>query len=453
MDELKTVLTHFQAASELKHYPSIEAMILDFHPQPMGATVQLEASSSQTVGPASQSKRALIREANGQCRRVFLKTCTAGSLSQSFQNMLRTFDKEIGFYAHLRQPLVASQSRNLTERPAISLDESLLEFFGAGFVGQDLHLVLSDLEAEGYQLTGRSEYHTLAQAHLAMRTLAAFHVASAAVSEANSLDWVQLQHEPNSLVRDYLTSSEFADRVDASIFSIPFLRNALWIKSVIQAQTAHHPLVPTSLRIPEGVTVSLMDQLIDMSPTVLSKLRDARVLSKGQRGVLAHGDFHMWNVAFSDKGTMKFFDFQVIMAGHPASDIHHYLSQSIPVDQRRANIQDLLKSYANAAKEECQRLGFQEDSPWPAFFNEDAVTKEYMNDRSYVGFCFGFCFILPRFIEDAAPFSNLSAQNQDHQEVVHQVVARNPSIWKPTQATLDILAEHLDMGTFGRLFQ
>ncbi|XP_066919518.1 uncharacterized protein [Clytia hemisphaerica] len=396
---------------------------------------------------ASSSKGVIIQYANGTTKKLHLKLCEDGTTPGFLNDKLKIFEREEFFYSSLLPEMIKFQKENKTDEKLNhenSIKSLFFPYHGNHHVeGTGIVLVLDRFSPEEYFVTKPEEFHTLQQIHHCMKKIAAFHAVSYSMKIKKVVDW----NNYSPYLPDVLFHPSTKD-VSKTYFSSIFASNLKILRAIKEEIKNGNQLVEDCILSFNSLSAGILDRiekLIPMLPKILTKTLEC----PDELLIVTHGDFHMWNIAFANKGEMeaKFFDFQMLRTTSGLVDVHHLLSQVCTPATRNQHLYKFLNTYHKSFKQECLDLGLEESQ---IDYSLEAINKEYVM-RSPWGFVFGFCFILPRFLSSKQLSQEFYAKLNDFESSssIVEWISKNasPNVWSVLDMYVDMVQIDDDLGT------
>lgn len=189
---------------------------------------------------------------------------------------------------------------------------------------------------------------------------------------------------------------------------------------------------------------SLISELKEIQPHVFELLRKCRSPVE-PHGLLCHGDYHMWNVSFSESSSddLIMFDFQILCYASGMTDVHYYLCQSTTPAMRKQHLDEYLRTYSEKFLQVGNSLGVPEDRL--TYFNLDHIKAEYKS-RSVFNYIFGLHYFTIRLIEDREKFGTTKTMN-DPIEIIRTIDQCGSRTWQIFQHVFDLINEVQELGT------
>ena len=406
---------------------------------------QVETVQSGTEGlgggQASSSEKVIIHFKDPEKDppvHVFMKICRHGSQAAIFNTMLRTFDTEVGFYDGILKEL-SQYDENVCA-------SYIPKFYGSGMVGKDTYLILEDFMRLGYSVVPSDHFFTDDQIMESLKFLGKFHAISFAKKVKGNFDW---EMKFPFVLDDYVNKEGVDECLIKPFFSSKQIAYLDILAAVIKEKAEKNPTVK-NIQIPTGVTENLLAEYKEMAQHNCKIMQACRKSTGSPGEVVAHGDFHMWNVAFKEEGedfSMKVFDYQGVTYSSYASDLHQFLSQTCDAKTRTQKLQDYLTCYSKAVNETGQALGLSKEDL--KCFEVDEIIQEYKR-KSPLGFIFGFTCVLGRFIRDNEAFER-TQKSKDSSTIVKELDNSSPDIWQSIQMYFDIMQEHVELDTLATM--
>jgi len=393
---------------------------------------------------ASNSRSVAVILKDGGERNLFLKVCEDGFTSGNLNKVLKISDREIFFYNELFPKFLSFVKENAVKSQEIDLESLFLHFYGSkSLEGKGSLIILEKFFSTNYFVTKPEEFFTLKQIHYCMKGIATFHATSYTIKQKENIDW--LNYDP--LLPDVLFHPSNAES-SKTYFGNIFESNLKILGAIKEEIKKQNELVKDCILSFNSLSNGVLDRLKNIVPNlpqILYKTLDCPT----DLCIVTHGDFHMWNVAFSNTGKMhtKFFDLQMLRATSGLIDVHHFLSQVCTPATRNMHLHKFLETYHSSFKESCLSLGLDESE---IVYTKEVINKEYIV-RSPWGFIFGFCFILPRFLSKKQLsfdfYSKLKEINESSDII--KLISENASlnVWSVLDMYVDMVQIEDDLGT------
>lgn len=268
--------------------------------------VELEDVGRIGTGQMSQSHRVAYRE-DGEARTVVVKLASDDATSRATGVGLGAYLREVSFY------------RNLAGRIGGPLPACHLAEYDAAEGW--FTLVLEDIAgaSQGDQIAGC----TVDEARAALVELARVHAPVLGDLALGSADWL---NQPNPLNQALVTQllPGFLERYAGRI-------------------------APEHVAVCERFVPSIDGWVADVQPPL----------------GLVHGDYRLDNLLFAPDGSCTVVDWQTVSWGPAMADASYFLGGGLPVEDRRAHEEELLRAY----HDELVRLGVR-DLSWEDCFRE-----------------------------------------------------------------------------------
>jgi len=372
-------------------------------------------------GGASGNSKAKAITKDGKEVHLFVKTCRENGWEAKWQEMLGIFDNERNFFSIILPAMLG----NAPNHPS---SVYFPRYVGDGLVGKEINLVFEDFTVEfGHAPPGQDKYLDQADTKACMRGIGAIHALSRSSGNWN----VVLAHR--DLLQDDMCAERNEDYLTPRFCArgnrtLCILENVLKLKEV-------------NVNVPPSITLETLARMKELSWKWLSILRVIRRPTNSQLDVLTHGDFHMWNVAMAAGRKPKIFDFQDVMYGPYACDLHHFLSQTVKTSDRRQLLPHFLDAYREGFLEAC------EDKEIASYWTKENVWKEY-KARCPVGFVYGLNFVLARFVKEGMEDKLAAAATATDPMETAQLLEEcgGKAIWETVDDMLSLVDEYLDFG-------
>ena len=299
---------------------------------------------------------------------------------------------------------------------------------------------MEDVVSKGYSITKKEEFMSLEEIHLCLKSLAQFNAVSFCMeSEGGKL--TELREKFPKTWEDCLGSEQNHEGLR------PYFENEMravlkLLIAVLDQKEKGNPLL-NDLVIPTNISKDLLSKIAEYP--MMKVFTATRAQNLGEAGVLAHGDYHMWNVAIKDD-LIKMFDFQIIHYSSFGGDLNRFLSQASTPTQRKQHLTNFLQSYVDAFKDACAKMGFSDVGDKMTF---DFCRKEYV-DQSAQGLLIGSVFVMPRFIEDTEIYGQ-AKNSSASSDIVELLEKSSKSIWMAIQLYFEFIDDYLSLGTFSRI--
>lgn len=389
-------------------------------------------------GIASGAKSAIVSLLDGKKLHLFIKCCEEGTISSFLNEGLGIFERESFFYSEVFPAMLEFEK---SEKDFKVSDKSLqslcFKCFGCETVNNNSYIVLEKFLPSDYYITKAEQFHTIPQIMYWMKSIALYHATSFCMKKRNKFQW-----DKHSLVADKLFHPSNQNICDQHM-SPYFVKHLKLLRAVKEEIHKRNKLVENCILSFETLCTSILERLEKLEPHLRQILSNSLSCPE-ELCVLTHGDFHMWNVAFSNKGQMeaKFFDFQLIRFTSGLIDVHHYLSQVSTPATRNKHLHSFLKAYHDSFKETCRAFGLEEEA---SAYSMETINKEY-EMRSPWGFFFGFLFILPRFV--SKDFYDLLDEKQESSEIIELLSEKgSANVWGVLDMYVDMMQIQDDIGT------
>ena len=394
---------------------------------------------------ASSSRGAIVVFDDGTKKNLHIKLCEDGKTPGYLNAKLKIFDREEYFYKELLPLMITFQEEeNIPKSSNLNIESMFLPFHGSETIdGIGSLLVLDRFTPEEFFVTKPEDFHTLQQIHHCMNRIASFHATSLAMKIKQGINWKLY----NPYLPDVLFHKDSLD-VSKAYFSNIFASNVKILRAIKSEVQSRNKLVENCILSFNSMSLGVLEKLeliVPKLPEILSKTLEC----SSDLEIVTHGDFHMWNIAFSNQGEMaaKFFDMQMMRTTSGLIDIHHLLSQVCTPATRNQHLHEFLNTYYRSLKQGCLDLGVSE-SEIP--YTRKTVDDEYIL-RSPWGFVFGFCFILPRFISNQQLASDFYSKLNDFESsgAIVDWISKNasPNIWSVLEMYVDMVQIDDDLGT------
>lgn len=398
---------------------------------------------------ASSSRQVIVVFGNGTKKNLHLKLCEEGTTPGYLNSKLNIFEREEYFYKALLPEMVKFQTENKVTGSSDSVVESMFfKCHGSETIeGIGSLLILDRFTPEEYFVTKPEEFHTVQQIHYCMERIASFHAVSYAMKIKQGIKW----KDHSVFLPDVLFSNATAE-VSKAYFSSIFASNLKILRAIKSEIQARNKIVENCILSFNSLSLSVLDRLeaiIPYLPEILSKTLEC----PDQLEIVTHGDFHMWNIAFSNCGKMeaKLFDMQMLRATSGMVDVHHLLSQVCTPATRNQHLHKFLGTYHGAFTQSCIDLGLNASQ---IAYTRKTVDKEYIL-RSPWGFVFGFCFILPRFLSKKQLSQEFYAKLDDFESsgaIVEWIAEHaSPNVWSVLDMYVDMVQIEDDLGTLNAM--
>lgn len=409
-----------------------------------GNITEIQLSKEKNL-VASSSRGAVVVFDNGIKKSLHIKLCEEGKTPGYLNSKLKIFDREEFFYKDLLPLMISFQEdNNVPKGSNLDIESMFFSYHGSETIDSiGSLLVLDRFTPEEFFVTKPENFHTLQQIHYCMERIASFHATSLAMKIKQGINWKQY----SPFLPDALFHKDSVD-VSKAYFSNMFASNVKILRAIKSEVQAHNKLVENCILSFNSMSFGVLERLeriVPKLPEILSKTLEC----SSDLEIVTHGDFHMWNIAFSNQGEMdaKFFDMQMMRTTSGLVDVHHLLSQVCTPATRNQHLHEFLNTYFRSLKQGCLDLGLSE-SQIP--YSRKRVDDEYIS-RSPWGFVFGFCFILPRFISSQQLASDFYAKLNDFEDsgAIVDWMSKNasPNVWSVLEMYVDMVQIDDDLGT------
>ena len=395
---------------------------------------------------ASSSRAVVIVFSTGTKKNLHIKLCEDGKTPGYLNDKLKIFEREEFFYKDLLPKMITFQEENKTTKDSAgsNLKSMFFPFHGSETtIGLGSLLILDRFTPDEYFVTKPEEFYTLQQIHLCMKMIASFHATSYAMKIKQGIHW-----KGYSLYLPDALFNEASVDVSKAYFSNMFANNLKILRAIKSEIQAQNKLVKNCILSFNSLSLGVLERLeniIPNLPEILSKTLEC----SDELEIVTHGDFHMWNIAFSNQGEMdaRFFDMQMMRATSGLVDVHHLLSQVCTPATRNQHLHKFLSTYHLSFKQKCLDLGLSESQ---ISYTRERIDEEYIA-RSPWGFVFGFCFVLPRFLSNqqlSQDFYSKLDEFESSGAIVDWISKyASPNVWSVLEMYVDMVQIDDDLGT------
>jgi len=419
----------------MKTYPTLRDLLSDLFPEKTIKNV--EEKQSKDAMASTRGNLTIVFEDLSEIK-LFLKIRRAGSATESLHKKYGLFEKEILMYGtvvpELDEMLRKSQK---TETQKYDLSEMFPKFYGAGFINHDLFLFFEDIVSDSKSfVTGDKDFHSKEQVTKTLEHLALFHAASFLFQRKSGENF--LEKHPSLDEPVYHPSKVDGIR---PYFQGYFIRNLKIIRSIIGAFTSNNSIAKSKLKkVPK---LEEIEKLLEIGSQLMERVFEL-LKPEIETQVIAHGDFHMWNVAFVKQNypdKVLFFDLQTSRVTSGVADIIQYLYQVSSPDNdhmEESQLKSYFAKYCQKFRDVLETCGLNADGEKAC--SEEWVAQEW--DRlTLFGLMFAVDWILPRFVENKEIFNQVTEDilQNDEPKVVELFDKSGSEIWKALQIVMDII--------------
>lgn len=398
---------------------------------------------------ASNSRSVAVTSVDGRVRNLHLKLCEEDSNAGYLNREVKTHQKESFFYGELLPKLLAFyDEKNASSVLEIDLKSLFINFYGSETVeGKGSVIVLDRFFPDEYYVGELEEFYTLEQVLYCMKGIAAFHATSYTMKQKGG--FIRMDQNP---LMQYLLFHKSNWDIVRKYFCLLFESNLKILEAVKMEASKQNALIQEECAVKfDSLSPDILDRLKYIGenlPCVLCKTLDC----PDDLSLLIHGDFQMWNIAFSKdeentKMHAKFFDFQMTCVNSGMIDVHHFLSQACTPVTIKEHLPKFLDTYHDTFKKTCLGLGLAESE---IAYTRDVIDEEYKL-RFPWGFSLAFSFNLPRFLSNkqlSLGFFNELKEVSDSADVVELVSKKaGPNVWNALCMYVDMLQIEKDSGT------
>merc|ERR1711915_736486 len=212
-------------------------------------------------------------------------------------------------------------------------------------------------------------------------------------------------------------------------------------RSIINAFKNKNSIATSKLKqVPNSEEI---DKLLEIGSQLMEKVFSL-LKPELETQVIAHGDFHMWNVAFVKQNypdKVLFFDLKTSRVTTGMADIIQYLYQVSSPDNdhmEESKLKTYFSTYCQKFKDVLESCGVNGDG-------EKACSEEWVSNEwdrlTLFGLMFAVDWILPRFVESKEIFNEITGDvlEKDEQKVVELFHKSGSDIWKALQIVMDII--------------
>ncbi|KAK7794080.1 hypothetical protein R5R35_010287 [Gryllus longicercus] len=285
------------------------------------------------AGGAGGERRVVVKgpPAGERFRRLVLQSRTFVAEAQMFAQVVPKMERELEAVAPGRFPPFTAR--------CLLWDTQPTHF-----------LVLEDLAEGGFALAERRTGMDAAHARLALRALARFHAASAAL----------LRREPAAMA----AVANFFEQPVREMF-------AKAARTSLRGTAAAMRRWAPDADADAGRWTALADALARRAPAAFDAFAAATCrVDPGDLAVVLHGDFWLNNMLFRRDAArrpvdVRFVDLQLSHVGAPAADLLYFLYSSLDEETAAAPgaVDALLEEYRGALRDALQLLGLGEEAP------------------------------------------------------------------------------------------
>ena len=263
---------------------------------------------------------------------LVLKVCAEGSPLALINESLHIFDKEISFYSDI-VPYICKFENSFFSKNLFQ--DLFVNFYGAGHIENDVVIILERL-SDDYIVFPRDDFlRSKEEIQRVLKSLAVFHASSYAIKCKGQVNF----REKFPILKEYLFDFNSND-VFFKLTDQLYRNNIKLLKAVVEDSKYKNALFNYGLLI--NFDHSIISRLENLSSKIVLILQNVQ-LGNDESNLLCHGDFHMWNIAFSKSSEkVKFFDFQLIRYAPCMTDFHQYLSQVSSPSFRQSHLPDLM---------------------------------------------------------------------------------------------------------------
>jgi len=404
------------------------------------ASVSVQDSSDEwKAGGSTGQLKAQVCLSNGETRRLFMKLNTKGSQADAVDKLFQIVERETLMYSTF---LPALREHQLWKSGKESLSDIFLKFYGSDRVGDTFYLVFEDISENDYIVTSKTDLHTTQQVELALSKIGVYHAISFAWTREEKGKEL-LDKSPVLQIKPF--SPAYKPWTDWGGYVSQLMR--LYKVLLKQQQAGNGELKKSDLEI--NLTEDQLNHLELQTNTSMSLMANLEMETPSSLGVVVHGDFHMWNMGFNNKDSLKLFDLQICRHSSPMVDLHQYLSQVTSAPDRSKNLGRWLDIYLDAFNStlkdvECDTVPF----------SKETLLSEYQRMAPY-GFIYGTRWNLRRFVEDEKMFdkcwaslSEEPAEVLDGESLVELLDKAGTQIWSALHLIAGILDEAIRNNTF-----
>jgi len=419
-------------------HESVEDLLASLMELPV-ASVDIGQYSDDPRSGGSEQNRATVKLQNGQVLDLFMKIIIDGSVAQKYDEFLHIYSKEKTFFSEILPEMISYQNLKSKGISSLhSLEEMFPKYYGCGKVGGDLYLVFGDfIKNSTFMVTGLEDFHSCDQIKAVLSQLGGFHAVSNAI-QAQMETPFDVKYP---ILKDFLTHPDNKEKM-FEMFSSKFNHNINLLEAVRKQFLLKDPVLAG-----KAVNKVCSESILTRMKRFTGHLTDIMFQIQAPEqptALVAHGDFHMWNVAFS--GTkVKFFDLQLVKYSSGLIDVHHYLSQVSTPQDRSKHLDLFLSAYQEGFDTVSEEMG----APRSTVYTKAGILEEYKK-RAPWGLFMGFCWILGRFVKDQDSFK--STENLENaKEIVAKLDNSGPKIWWAIQVLFDFLEEMETLGAFDQM--
>lgn len=397
-------------------------------------------------GLASSRELVSVNFQAGAKLNLFLKIKRSGTIVEKFEEKLHIYQREVLMYTDII-PMLAKYQEENGKDVQHSIKELFPKYYGAGVIKKDLFLVFEDIITDTEMfVTGKGQFHTNEQVNMCLTQLGAFHALSYGYKTKHQFSFL----ETYPILQDILFLPENKEFLGANFDMIGAFTKQLSLLDAVRIEVLEkNPLLSSTIQ--RACSKEDITRLVYASKHLYEFFNKKMFPPVDPSAVVTHGDFHMWNVAFGSKDSVKFFDLQVSRYTSCMTDVQQYLSQTTTPETRKIHLEEFLTSYLHGFGQSCKELGIKE-----TILTKEGIADEYKRLAPW-GLLMGIDWILYRFVTDQESFTEVEKQlgiepsARNTKKVVEYLDKSGPKIWWAIQVLFDLIFEANEMGTIGEL--
>ena len=391
---------------------------------------------SDSLGIASERQNMEVELVDGSLLNLFLKVRKEGSEAEKYDEVYGLFSRERKMYEEILPQLNAFQEENdQNQQMDFQIGKMFPKYYGSGLVNNDLYLVFEDiLINSGAFVTKKQEFHDRDKILLSLRQLGAFHGVSLCFERKTGQD--VLSSFP--ILEEPVFHPERRETV-RSLIEGNFKKNLKILDAVRKEFLKNNEIVRKNI---ESVCSSEdIQHLLLCGDNLMERIYELPLTAE-DCSLIAHGDFHMWNIAFQGSPSLTkavFFDLQSCRHCSGVTDIVQYLYQVTTCQERARHLTEYLGAYCESLSSSCRSLGLTESL---RASSPDWVSSEYRR-LSLLGLMYGIGFNINRFVEDQARFAEVSEAiaAEDSEKIVEIIGSSGSKMWWIVQIMSDTITD------------